>query len=118
MLRLAFGSFIVAILVGAYNKVIQDEAESERERERDLSLPPGYEDRSAYGMHALLGSSRRFVSSIPGWNHRAHEESHCPRSLPQRMLLLLLLLLLLTVRGPITWTGAVHAHREELWNEA
>ena len=61
MLRLAFGSFIVAILVGAYNQVVMLEAELDRERERDMSLPPGYDDKSAYGAHAVLGNCRRFV---------------------------------------------------------
>ena len=43
VIRLCFGSFIVAILVGAFNKVVVNEQERALDRQRDASLPPGYE---------------------------------------------------------------------------
>ena len=54
VIRLCFGSFIVAILVGAFNKVVANEAEHQREAIRDASLPPGYVDTApADGCHTL-----------------------------------------------------------------
>ena len=40
MIRLCFGSFIVAILVGALNKVIASESTEEKRAARDQSMPP------------------------------------------------------------------------------
>ena len=42
VIRLCFGSFIVAILVGAFNKVVGNEAEAKRTHKRDESLPSGF----------------------------------------------------------------------------
>lgn len=47
IIRLCFGSFIVAILVGAWNKVINTEAQAEIRAARDASLPPGYLEPAA-----------------------------------------------------------------------
>ncbi len=44
VIRLCFGSFIVAILVGAFNKVVQQERSGQHDRDRDASLPANYED--------------------------------------------------------------------------
>jgi len=46
VIRLCFGSFIVAILVGAFNKVVASEAAVAADAQRDASLPPGYVDAS------------------------------------------------------------------------
>ena len=44
VIRLCFGSFIVAILVGAFNKVVVSEIGIRRTHKRDESLPTGYHD--------------------------------------------------------------------------
>uniref|UniRef100_A0A7S3AL08 Uncharacterized protein n=1 Tax=Haptolina ericina TaxID=156174 RepID=A0A7S3AL08_9EUKA len=46
VVRLCFGSFIVAILVGAFNKVMLSEASEKVEATRDNSLPAGFVDAS------------------------------------------------------------------------
>uniref|UniRef100_A0A7S3ET47 Uncharacterized protein n=1 Tax=Haptolina ericina TaxID=156174 RepID=A0A7S3ET47_9EUKA len=46
VVRLCFGSFIVAILVGAFNKVMASEASEKADTERDSSLPDGFVDAS------------------------------------------------------------------------
>lgn len=48
VLRLAFGSFIVAILVGAFNKVTAREAADKKAHAAFLALPPGYSDASEH----------------------------------------------------------------------
>jgi hypothetical protein len=44
VIRLCFGSFIVAILVGAFNKVVSSEIAIRRTQRRDESLPSGFHD--------------------------------------------------------------------------
>ena len=44
VIRLCFGSFIVAILVGAFNKVVTNEAQQRIDEQRDASLPRGFVD--------------------------------------------------------------------------
>jgi len=44
VMRLCFGSFIVAILVGAYNKVVGQEQTENNDAARDASLPQGFVD--------------------------------------------------------------------------
>jgi len=46
VIRLCFGSFIVAILVSAFNKVVADESASKQNLKRDASLPSEYHDAS------------------------------------------------------------------------
>ena len=64
IIRLAFGSFIVAILVGAYNQVIALEAELNKKARRDASLPEGFTDRSARGILALCAYVSRVLSTL------------------------------------------------------
>ena len=59
VIRLCFGSFIVAILVGAFNKVVADEKDMKNDEERDQSLPVGYVD--AFEMD---GITMRFMGFI------------------------------------------------------
>ena len=42
VIRLCFGSFIVAILVSAFNKVVANEAEAKATLTRDASIPPEF----------------------------------------------------------------------------
>ena len=44
VIRLCFGSFIVAVLVSAFNKVVSNEAATKQTQIRDASLPPGFTD--------------------------------------------------------------------------
>ena len=53
-MRLAYGSFIVAILVGAFNKVIEQEEIIHEEAKRDASLPEGFIDTSNGHGHMLI----------------------------------------------------------------
>ena len=46
VIRLCFGSFIVAILVSAFNRVVEAEAEAKQTLKRDASLPPQFVDAS------------------------------------------------------------------------
>ena len=46
VIRLCFGSFVVAILVGAFNKVSGNLAEEEKRLERSTKLPEGYFEQS------------------------------------------------------------------------
>lgn len=46
VIRLCFGSFIVAILVGAFNNVVASEAAKAKDNTRDATLPPNYVDAS------------------------------------------------------------------------
>ena len=70
VIRLCFGSFIVAILVGAFNKVVQQEESERTHRTRDRSLPVGYRDVGRQRGHICqqLGVFARYflVASIHG----------------------------------------------------
>ena len=65
VIRLCFGSFIVAILVGAFNKVIADEKANTDDVQRDQSLPPGFVDASDTGSYfsQIVGFGHYFFSS-------------------------------------------------------
>ena len=63
VIRLCFGSFIVAILVGAFNKVIASEAAEREAVERDASLPPDYVDCSKRSIGYRLWVFGRYVAS-------------------------------------------------------
>ena len=62
--RLAFGAFIVAILVGAFNRVIELEKVHNERVARDMSLPPRYVDRSLGGASGALMHTYWFGMSI------------------------------------------------------
>jgi hypothetical protein len=62
VIRLCFGSFIVAILVGAFNKAVATEATTAEEMERDRSLPADYEQPpDSSGERAVCARLRRFT---------------------------------------------------------
>lgn len=62
--RLAFGSFIVAILVGSFNKVVALELEHEAKLKREMSLPSGYVNREADGLRGALLHAYWFASNL------------------------------------------------------
>ena len=62
-IRLAFGSFIVAILVGAFNKVMASEEEEKRIIARDKSLAPNmYDDSMSTVLSRAVDSTGYFLT--------------------------------------------------------
>ena len=82
-MRLCFGSFVVAILVGAFNRVTQKLALEEKDRVRNYSLPDEYVFAGDRSPVVRVGSLIKYIftgvlfdSHVPRMRRAVEEKVH------------------------------------------